>query len=249
MLANIYIEIISFKTINRMSLTIIDKILEKGEYVEEKATKNTIYLHHTAGSHRADWTIDGWNKDRTSTSSRLRVATAFVLGGPDRNGTDKDLMDGKLYRAFNEDYWASHLGLKTANNNELNKQSIGIEICNYGPLTKTKDGKFLTYVNSEVHPSQVTDLGYLYRGYQYHQKYSDKQISVLKELLIFLGDKYKINLKAGLFPILDLPKGAGFELNNDALAGKPGIWSHTSCRKDKFDIHPQPELIQMLKSL
>ena len=93
-----------------MSIQISDKILEKGEYVEEKTTKNTIYLHHTAGSHRADWTIDGWNKDRTSTNARLRVATAFVIGGPDKMGSDKDGMDGKVFRAYNEDFWAHHLG-------------------------------------------------------------------------------------------------------------------------------------------
>ena len=138
---------------------------------------------------------------------------------------------------------------KTANNNQLNKQSIGIEICNYGPITKTKDGKFLNYVNSEVAASQVCDLGYLYRGFQHHHKYSYKQIASLKELLIMLSGKYNINLKNGLVQVLDLPKGAGFELNNDALAGKPGVWSHTSVRKDKFDIHPQAELTAMLKTL
>ena len=232
-----------------MSLQIIDKILEKGEYVEEKTIKNTIYLHHTAGSHRADWTIDGWNKDRTATKSRLRVATAFVIGGLDKAGSDKDGMDGKVFRAYNEDFWASHLGLKTANNNQLNKQSIGIEICNYGPITKTNSGKFLSYVNSEVNPSQVCDLGYQFRGYQFHHKYSNRQIASLKELLLFLKGKYNIDLKKGLVPVLDNPKGTGFELNNDALAGKPGVWSHTSVRKDKFDIHPQDELIAMLKSL
>ena len=232
-----------------MSLTIIDKILEKGEYVEEKTSKNTIYLHHTAGSHRADWTIEGWNKDRTSTNSRLRVATAFVIGGPDRMGTDKDAMDGKVFRAYNEDFWASHLGLKTANNNQLNKQSIGIEICNYGYVTKSNSGVFLNYVNSEIAASQVCDLGYQFRGFRFHHKYSDKQITSLKELLLFLKGKYNIDLKKGLVPVLDLPQGKGFELNNDALAGNPGIWSHSSVRKDKFDVHPQEELIAMLKTL
>lgn len=249
MLVDIYKYNKFLKQSKTMALQIIDKILEKGEYVEEKTTKNTIYLHHTAGSHRADWTIDGWNKDRTATSSRLRVATAFVIGGLDRNGTDKDGMDGKVYRAYNEDFWASHLGLKTANNTALNKQSVGIEICNYGPLTKTKDGKYLTYVNSEVHPSQVCDLGFKFRGYQYYQKYTPKQIQSLKELLQFLSTKYGINLKAGLLQVIDKPNGAGFEINADALAGKAGVWSHSSVRKDKFDVFPQPELIAMLKSL
>ncbi|MBL0057168.1 MAG: N-acetylmuramoyl-L-alanine amidase [Chitinophagaceae bacterium] len=232
-----------------MSLNITDKILEKGEYVEEKFKKTTIYLHHTAGSHRADWTIEGWNKDRTATNSRLRVATAFVIGGLDRTGSDKDGMDGKIYRAYNEDFWASHLGLKTANNNQLNRQSIGIEICNYGPVTKTNSGKYLNYVNSELSPPQVCDLGYLFKGYRFHHKYTDKQIASLKELLLFLGGKYGIDLKKGLVKVMEKPLGAGFDLNNDALNGKPGIWSHTSVRKDKFDVHPQAELVAMLKTL
>ena len=233
-----------------MSLQIIDKILEKGEYMEEKTVKNTIYLHHTAGSHRADWNIDNWNKDRDKkTNARIRVATAFIIGGLDKTGCNKDGMDGKVYRAFNEDLWAHHLGLETANNTLLNKQSIGIEMCNYGYLTKNKSGQFLTYVSSEVHPSQVCDLGYEFRGNQFHHKYSDAQIASLKELLLFLKGKYNIDLTKGLVPIIDNPNGAGFEINNDALSGKPGIWSHSSVRKDKHDIHPQAELIAMLKTL
>ena len=47
-----------------------------------------------------------------------------------------------------------------------------------------------------------------------------------------------------LFEIIE-----GFEINADALNGKPGIWSHTSVRKDKSDVHPQDELIAMLKTL
>lgn len=227
-------------------MEIIDKILQDGEYVKEVTKKNTIYLHATAGSHRADWTIDAWNKDRSSTNSRVRIATAFVIGGLDRNGSDKDNMDGKIYRAFNEDYWASHLGLKTANNTALNKQSIGIEICNYGPLTKTSDGKFMTYVNSLIDPSQVCDLGYKFRGYQYYHKYTDKQIVSLKELMLYLGQKYNIDLRCGLVERLDQPDAFGISQN--ALNGDWGVWSHTSVRKDKFDVIPQLELIDMLKS-
>ena len=40
-----------------------------------------------------------------------------------------------------------------------------------------------------------------------------------------------------------------FLLNNDALAGKPGVWTHTNVRKDKFDCSPQDNLIAMIKSL
>ena len=229
-------------------MEIIDKILQDGEYVKEKTTKNTIYLHHTAGSHRADWTIDGWNRDRNSSKGRIRIATSFVIGGLDRNGSDKDGMDGKIYRAFDEDYWAYHLGLRAKNNKKLNQQSIGIEICNYGPLTKTKDGKYLNYVNSVIDESQVCDLGFNFRGFQYYQKYTDKQIQAVKDLMIFLGEKYGIDLRCGLAEYADQANGKGFEVNDHALNGDWGVWSHTSVRKDKFDVFPQPELITMLKS-
>jgi hypothetical protein len=235
-----------------MNLTITDQILEDGEYVTEKPSKNSIFLHHTAGSHDPRNVITGWNKDRNpkDKTKRLRIATAFVIGGLDKNGTDKDGMDGKIYRAFNEECFAWHLGVKNAaNTTQLEKQSIGIELCNYGPLTKTTDGKFITYVKSEMHLSQVCDLGFQFRKFQLYQRYSDKQIASLKELLIFLGSKFKINLKLGLFPIIDLPNGGGLELNKDALAGNPGIWSHTSVRLDKYDIHPQAEITALLKSL
>jgi hypothetical protein len=40
-----------------------------------------------------------------------------------------------------------------------------------------------------------------------------------------------------------------FDVSKEALSGESGIWSHTSFRSDKSDIHPQGELIKMLKSL
>ena len=40
-----------------------------------------------------------------------------------------------------------------------------------------------------------------------------------------------------------------WNLNEDALKGEPGIWSHTSYRPDKSDVSPQENLIKMLKNL
>jgi hypothetical protein len=40
-----------------------------------------------------------------------------------------------------------------------------------------------------------------------------------------------------------------WDLSNDALAGKKGVYTHVSFRTDKSDMHPQPELIEMLKNL
>jgi hypothetical protein len=46
-------------------------------------------------------------------------------------------------------------------------------------------------------------------------------------------------------------KGAGgFEWNEKAYYGKvKGIWTHTNTRKDKVDMFPQQELMDMLLSL
>jgi hypothetical protein len=46
---------------------------------------------------------------------------------------------------------------------------------------------------------------------------------------------------------LDRPDA--FEVNQNALNGDHGVWSHSSVRKDKSDVSPQPELIAMLRTL
>jgi len=40
-----------------------------------------------------------------------------------------------------------------------------------------------------------------------------------------------------------------FEYNPLTMTGYPGIWLHSSIRKDKFDLPPQPNLVALLKSL
>ena len=39
--------------------------LENEEYYHDVVTKKTIYLHHTAGSHRPDWVVASWERDKT----------------------------------------------------------------------------------------------------------------------------------------------------------------------------------------
>jgi hypothetical protein len=41
-----------------------------------------------------------------------------------------------------------------------------------------------------------------------------------------------------------------FDVVDTTLVGRtPGLWNHTNVRKDKFDMFPQQELIDMLLSL
>lgn len=224
-------------------MKIIDYPLSVGNYYKEEHPKVQIYIHHTAGGHRPDWTIDGWEHDRTKTNNVLAIGTAYVIGG--KSITDGDTSwNGLIYKAFDSKYWANHLGLKVANNVLLNKQSIGIELCNYGPLVKTTRGLYINYIGKTVPPEDVITLKSPYRGYQYYHKYTDAQIHSLSELLKYLGDTYNIDIRKGM--IDNKINNSMYEVSKAALRGSPGIWTHSNVRSDKYDCSPQPALTALL---
>lgn len=203
-------------------MEIIKNLLNDNQYYKDKTFKNQIVIHHTAGGSNAVNAIHGWNFDP------IKVGTAFVIDGV-----------GKIYQAFDPDCWAHHLGMKTANNVVLNKASVGIEICNWGQLIKDKDGKFWNYIKKEVPIDQVITLS-KFRGFEYYHKYNDDQLTSLKQLLGDLCAKYSIDRKYNS----DM-----FDLNSKAMSGVNGIWTHVSYRSDKNDCSPQPNLIDILRSI
>jgi len=198
-------------------------------YFKEEVKKTQIYLHHTAGGPSASSVWKWWENDGK------RIATCIVI---DRNGT--------ITQGFSSKYWAYHLGVKQtqfigANIPYINldKISIGIELCNWGQLTE-KNGKFYNYVNSEVLSSDVIKLSTPHRGFEYFQTYTDKQIDAVKYLLLLWKDKYQINIKYN---------ENIWDYNINALKGVNGLYTHNSVRKDKVDVYPYPPLIEMLKTL
>ena len=205
--------------------------LQIGEYNTERTAKDTIYIHHTAGGHRPDWTIAGWNTDKTTSGGKLRVATSYVIGNVSTTDGNTE-WDGVIVRCFPEEMWAHHLGLHAANNEALNKKSIGVELCNYGPLKLSSDGKFYNYVNKVVPASQVIELSKPFKGYKYYHKYSEKQIESLRALLIDLSKRFGIDLGGGLKKYitnenLKVPAGASILeqqrwLNTKGFLGKDG---------------------------
>lgn len=212
------------------------------QYVDEASPKQQIYVHHTASSPDPYGVVKWWE------TTPDKIATSFVIAGkPDSSGKWKD---GDIIQCFGTGKWAWHLGLtakhlkaggpKAWNNKELNRQSIGIEICSWGQLTKT-DAGFKNYVGRVVPADEVIEYPVAYRGYKYYQKYTSAQLASVKELLQYLCNKWNIS---------SVYKGDRiFDICPDALQGTNGIYSHVSCRPDKNDCHPQPELIDVLKSL
>lgn len=219
-------------------LEIYDKLLGEGEYLEGINKKKTIYLHHTAGGSRPDWVSSTWDRDDKN-GKPYKVATSYIIGRRASSNGDS-AFDGKVFRAFDDKYWAFHLGV-SGTNGKYDKSSIGIEVCNYG-YCKVVDGKFINYVNREVPANEVVDLGREFRGYRYWEKYTDEQIESLRKLLVYLIDKYDIEIEHGIYD------WDWFDYDADKLEGN-GLRTHVQVRKDKTDMFPQKELIDMLNSL
>lgn len=218
------------------------------QYYKEETQNKQICLHHLASGgdiNTVQSDIDWWK------SNKERVATCILIS---RDGTINTLFDSK--------YWAHHLGIKieafdkegikrvykkrsngkkyVANNEILNQGTIGLEIDSWGGLTE-RNGRYFSWANKEVKKENVVFYPNKYRGYNYFEKYTSEQIESIRLLLIHWKEEYGIDISY---------KGDKmFEVCKEALSGEEGVWSHTSYRSDKSDIHPQKELIKMLKEL
>jgi hypothetical protein len=234
-------------------LNIKQQFLPKGEYLAGPTQKDWLYLHHTAGWNNPYNTISNWGRD-----TRGAVATEFVLGG--QKITDGDsTWDGELVQAFPTGGYGWHLG---TGNNTMHRNSIGVEVNNFGYLTKGgwrrnrvwvngHPDKYYTYVGTIADPDQIVTLSNPFRGHQHWHRYSDTQISVLKDLILFVAERDNIDVRSGLIELIK-SKGAlyAFEFFDvKHVTNNPGLWNHTNVRKDKLDMFPQQELIDMLLSI
>jgi hypothetical protein len=173
--------------------------------------------------HTVGSTVDGAISEWLSTPDR--VATCIII---DRAGIP--------FQLFSSKFWAAHL--KCGNLN-LDRHSIAVEIVSWGQLIPTSPGRFKTYYGNEVFTiAEYYPNGF--REYNYFEKYTDAQIITLGELLLYWNKVYNIPLDY---------KDDMWDLSQNALRGESGVFCHTSYRKDKSDLHPQKNLIEMLKTL
>ena len=211
------------------------------QYFREKTEKKQITIHHTVSGDGVDGDMNWWLQ------SADRIATSYVI---DR--------EGRLHKCFADDFWAYHLGCKTAHfasvgvpYKKLDPNNIGIELDSWGALAKHSDGQFypISYEGGKAVPNlKCKPVKYIYeycsdhkfRGIQYYERYTTAQLDTLRELLQYLQKRHNIptNYNSDIW-----------NLCRRALQGEPGIYSHASFRPDKTDCHPQIELINLLKSL
>lgn len=205
-------------------MNIRELLLSPNQYFNEPQPKRQIVLHHTASGDIVQNVVHGWQ------ISTVKVGTAYLI---DRSG--------QIFKTFEDNAWAWHLGMQHPRNTIANQQSIGIELTNWGYLTKVGD-KFFNYVNREVPQSGVITYTIPFKSCRYFQAYTPAQIAAFRELILMLAEKYNIPTHYQGYDNL-------FKLSNKAIRGQKGIFTHNSYRLDKTDLHPQPEIIEMLKNL
>lgn len=207
------------------------------EYKAGPTKKEYAFLHHTAGWHNPYACIDEWGRDTCGT-----IATEFVLGGPSVKGNDTKY-DGVMVQAFPQGGYGWHLGKNGSQH--MHTHSVGIEVCNFGYVVNGK-----TYAGTRVDDSQIVTLDKPFRGHKTWHRYSDDQIEELRKWILWIGERDSIDIRKGL-PAWIKQRGAdAFEFNEDAYYGRvKGLLTHTNTRKDKTDMFPQQELMDMLVSL
>lgn len=226
-----------------LSRITMDRLNSK-EYFREEYPKKQIYIHHTVSHPSPKNDVNTWRR------LPYRIGTCLLIAGKPYPKEDY-YVDGAIYQCFSSRHWAYHLGSHArgnripiqyknrTNTRKLEKGSIAIEICNAGWLT-WEHGKFYSSFRTVVPEEEVIEYVDKYRGQKFYHKYTDAQIETLRQVLVFLCEKYNIpkDYQADMW-----------DISENALSGQPGIFTHTSVRSDKTDCHPQPELVQMLMNL
>lgn len=216
-------------------MKVVQTPLSVDQYYPGPQNKRQIVLHHTVSNPlSAKGDIDYWMSDTS------RIATYCIIG-----------YDGTINRCFPSNAWAHHIGMKMneikamgfkdfLNRNEvLNRNSIAIELDSWGGLVEC-DGNYLNAYAKKI-DSNLGVIDCDWRGYKHYQAYSQAQIDALAELLPELMKRYDI-------PSYGLKDG-NYNQRVDAVSGTPGIFSHSSYRRDKSDLYPDERLTRMLNTI
>ena len=100
-----------------------------------------------------------------------------------------------------------------------------------------------------------------FHGYYAFERYTPEQINAVKTIITALSNKWT-EIKKNLGYVNDIYSSDNVNMwgtydiatnkwsaVHDAYIQKPGVWTHVSYIPSNSDCHPQPELIDMLKSL
>ncbi len=136
---------------------------------------------------------------------------------------------GRIYELFNDKYWSYHLGKGTVGGNEImSKQTIGIEISNYGPLKNVKGNMVDIYDGIYCSEDEFAFYEEIpFRENQYFASMTERQIISTAALLNHLSKKHGI--------ALDFKLDEKVFANDAEARAYNGIFTHANVRKDKSD--------------
>ncbi len=216
-------------------LNFIDIDFAGNQFVKKKTKKKTFILHYSSGWDNARGMYNGWAKDDLG-----RVSTAYGIED-----------EGEVYRGFDASYYGYAIYVNSKYNhlpkslkqfktrkhdNFLNAQAVQVEVCNWGWL-KEKNRKFYSWTGAEVPGIKTVFYKDGYRGKHVFERITEDEIKSLEKLIFFHAIKDNLRLRYNH----DM-----WDISERAIKGDEGIFSHTSYRTDKLDIHPQQELVSML---
>jgi len=96
--------------------------------------------------------------------------------------------DGTIHKFYDDAYYTN-----LTNINKINKSSIFVALENSGKLTKEND-TFLNWCDEQIDKKNVDEV-ITNKEFSYYEKYKIEQIKSLGHLIIYLGNKYNLNLK------------------------------------------------------
>jgi len=200
-------------------LSIIESTEGSSYYFSEKKGKSLIVLHHTTGYLRDDIA--------QLTEQGCPLSSAYIIG---RNGI--------VYQLFDPEYWALHLGRGAKGGDLINSErSIAIELSNIGPLMR-KNGDLYDIMGQKYcsidEECFFTKLEIPFRKYSYYATFTEEQYKSLRELIIYLCERF-------LIPHEILPENKRYRLFSSGTEAQTfqGICTHANFRAHgKTDIGP-----------
>lgn len=199
------------------------------QYIKQKTKKDKIFIHHNVGGPNPKYVSNFWD------NISPRSASPFLIEG-------RGDSDGRIYEVFNPYFWSFHLGVK-GSKGKLDKSSIGIELCSWGALKKRGDNFYNIY-GDKISSDEVIKLEKPWRGNYYYHSYSDKQLESLEKLIEHICVEYKIEIQDFCFD------NKWLEFDKSIItSNKPGIWSHSSVRKDVSELYPDQRIFSILNKI
>jgi len=96
--------------------------------------------------------------------------------------------NGDIHKLYDELYYTNITNIE-----KINKSSIFIAFENSGKLTKSED-TFINWCNEKIDIKDVEEV-ISFKEFNFYEKYKFEQIQSLAQLIIYLGNKYNLNLK------------------------------------------------------